>query len=684
MRMPEVKYSVVNAKGGLDQATPTLSLDPGFLKDAVNYECATTGGYSRIGGYERYDGQDAPSDASYAVVQVSSFTNTPSLGDTLTGADSLATGVIIVIESNYMVVTKRTLSYTVGEIVNVGATAIGTVVDTTVSLTVLQNAQYLNLAADEYRSDITAVPGSGSILGVALFNDVRYAFRANAGGTAVDLYKSTSSGWSQVAFEYEIIFSNANEFVSDGDTLAQGAVSATVRRVLVQTGTLASGTNTGRLVISVPSGGGGNFAAGAATTSGSGAGALTLSGAQTAITMAVGGKFEFDTANFFGQSSGVRLYGCDGVNRCFELDTNNYFVPIATGSSPDTPKHIKEFKGHLHVQIGSSNIHSAIGDPYNWTAIAGASEKALGDTLTGYAEQPGSGTSGALAIFGRNNTFMLYGTSAADWNYVTYAKGVGAINYSQQQLAQTLFFDHIGVTTLSASQQYGNFEQSTLTSNINTFIKSKRALTTYSSISRERSQYRVFFSDGYGLYMTLVNGKYLGAIPVYFDNPVVCACHGELSTGEEVLLFGSTNGMVYQLDKGSSFDGAEINAYMKFNWHHAGSPRLLKRWRKGSIEMQGDHYAAINYGYSLAYGSDDEMQPGTTSYSSNFSSSTWDSSLSWDSFFVWDGSTLSPTEVEMEGTSENVQVTISSATDYIYPYTVNSEIFHYTPRRGKR
>ncbi len=672
-----VNYQMVRCEGGLDQITPTLSLKPGVLKECQNFECSANGGYSRIGGYERFDGRSKPSDAVYSVVQVASFTNTPSVGQTLTGVSSGATGVIAALGANYMILTKTSLAFTIPEEVRVGATSIGTTETQTASITSLQNAQYINAAADIYRADITAVPGSGSVLGVAAYNDVVYAFRANAGGTAVDMYKSTTSGWTQVAFEYEVSFSNANTSVGDGDTLTQGGVTATIRRVLVQTGTLVSGTNTGRLVISVAAGG--NFAAGAATTTG--AGALTLSGAQTAITMSVGGKFEFDQANFFGSASGMRLYGCDGVNRMFEFD-GTYFVPIATGSSPDTPKHITAFKNHLFCSIGSSVIHSGIAQPYNYTSTAGGSEIATGDTVTGFIVQPGAQTVGTLAVFGRNNIFLLYGTSSSDWNFTTYAHGVGAMHYTAQQMAQTHFLDDRGVNTLQTSQAFGNFDQATLTNNIRTFIASNKNSVAYSSLSRERSQYRLFFTNGYALYATVVNGKYLGGTQIYFDNPVVCACEAEMSNGDEALFFGSTNGMVYQLDKGSSFDGAALSAYIKFNWNHAGTPRILKRWRKGSIEIQGTAYASISFGYSLAYGSTEEMQPNNRSYESNFSGSAWDSFV-WDSF-TWDGRTLSPTEVQMEGTAENVQVTITSGTDYIMPYTVNSLIFHYSHRRGVR
>lgn len=682
MKMPPVRYDVVPCEGGWDLSTPTLSLKAGSVRDCRNFEVSPTGGgYTRIGGYERFDGRPKPSDGIYTIVQVSSFTNTPSVGQTLTGFSSGVTSVIIAVAANYMVVTKTTGAYTEGETVKVGGTVIGVQVATTASITAKLNAQYLNLAADNYRADIGVVPGSGAVRGVALYNDVLYAFRNNAGGTAVDMYKSSAGGWVQVAFEWEVDFSNANTSVGDGDTLTQGGVTATIRRVVVQTGTLLSGTNTGRLVISVAAGG--NFAGGAASSTGGGT--LTLGGAETAITLAVGGKFEFDKANFFGQASGLRLYGADGVNRMFEFD-GTYFVPIETGNTPDNPKHLAALKNHLFYSIGSSAFSSGIGNPYNHSSTAGASEHATGDTITGFLVQPGAQTTGTMAIFGRNNVFMIYGTSASDWNMVNYSPGVGALDYTVQQMAQGFFLDDRGVTSLQTSQAYGNFDQATLTNNINKFIQSKRALVAYSTVSRERSQYRLLFSDGYALYATIVNGKYLGGMQVLFENPAYCACEGEMADGTEVLFFGAaTGGYVYQLDKGSSFDGAVLNEYLVFNWNHVNSPRTLKRWRKCSVEMQGDSYAEINYGYSLAYGSTEEMQPGVSNYASNFSSSTWDGSgVSWDGYFVWDGRTIAPTEVAMEGTSENVQITISSNLDYLYPYTINSMILHYTPRRGVR
>ena len=110
----DVHYNIVTCEGGWDQLTPILSLKPGTLKDVQNFEVVPTGGYARIGGYERFDGRPKPSNASSSVLQVASFTNTPSVGQTLTGFSSGATGVIAYVGANYLVLTKQSLTFTNG------------------------------------------------------------------------------------------------------------------------------------------------------------------------------------------------------------------------------------------------------------------------------------------------------------------------------------------------------------------------------------------------------------------------------------------------------------------------------------------------------------------------------------------------------------------------------------------
>ena len=53
-------------------------------------------------------------------------------------------------------------------------------------------------AIEDQRSKINIVPGEGSVLGVWVYNGSVYAFRNKSGGATAGMYKSTSTGWSEV------------------------------------------------------------------------------------------------------------------------------------------------------------------------------------------------------------------------------------------------------------------------------------------------------------------------------------------------------------------------------------------------------------------------------------------------------------------------------------------------------
>lgn len=697
--MPGVDYSITplgattkgfqTYPGGLDLVTPTLELQPGALRNAQNFECAIQGGYGRIQGYERVDGRPAPSAAGFTVVQVVSFTNVPVVGDAITQAVSGATGVVAAVNTvpPYMIVTKLVGAFdATHSITKAGPTTIGTATTTTVFLTPIQIAQYTAASADIYRADIAAVPGSGSILGVVylhlLGSDGLYAFRANAGNTAVDIYKATTAGWTLVPFFKIVEFTAGGGGVVplDGATLTQGANSATIQRVMWRSGAWA-GTAVGAFVITTPAPG--NFAAGAATISGGAT--ATLSGAQTTISLSPGGRFEFAKGNFTGRVTTDRAYGTDGVNKAFEFDGTT-LAPITTGlsaPSSDTPLHVAVHKGYLFVSYGSSALYSGPGTPFKWSAVDGGGEIAVGDNVTAMITLPGNQSTATLAIFQTTNTSFLYGNAAATWQLVTYNTGVGARPYSVQNLFDSFSFDDFGVMTLQATLNFGNFSASAITRNILPFIVAERATVVASGMSRTKGQFRVFFRDGYGIYMTISNQTYLGAIPVLFPNAVTCTDNDKTASGDEVNYFGSTNGFVYQFDKGTSFDGGDLFAFITMAWDALKSPRLRKRFRAASVEVSGVGYAAFNFSYLIAYGSVLTLQAPQMATTTPFvPAPIWDSFV-WDQF-TWDGVTLSPTDADMVGTAENVQVTIQSSTNYMNAYQVNSIIYHYTPRRGIR
>ena len=66
MGSPKQKYFPLT--GGLDLVTSPIKVKPGRLLASKNYEQGILGGYTRIEGNERTDGQPLPSEASYWIL----------------------------------------------------------------------------------------------------------------------------------------------------------------------------------------------------------------------------------------------------------------------------------------------------------------------------------------------------------------------------------------------------------------------------------------------------------------------------------------------------------------------------------------------------------------------------------------------------------------------------------------
>lgn len=988
LKPPPITHEHVPFNGGLDTTTPPLSLPPGFITRGTNVEVDLYGGYQTSKGYERYSGKPSPSDALYSKITIT-LTGVIAVGNTVTGVTSGATGYVIVSDATFVVLTKVVGVFVSGEVLNVAAAPQATTTSGPVvggGSSNLLKAQYANLAADVYRADIAAVPGSGNILGVVRHNDVTYAFRNNAGGTAADIYKSSAAGWANVPLYYELPFvQGLTNIPAEGSQIEQNGVTATVKRVALTSGSWDDGTAEGNLIVTAPSGGnfaygyfngdpavfaangvawtsrtsaaaylwssvaygngvfvavsnsgagnramyssdgitwelattpadndwvsvcfgnglfvavastgtgnrvmtssngvdwaigasaadnqwmsvcygnglfvavaqtgtgnrvmtspngiswsirtsaadntwlgvayGGGFfvavafdganrvmrsadgitwaAVAAAAANGwqkiaydddngvfaavassgvgnramyssdagatwaigvsaadnywdgitwanglfvavsidgtgnrvmtspdgaiwtsrtsadnvlwygvtSGAGLFVAVGGtiggngvmtsptipnkvglaasiQTAITLAPSGKYSFVIGNLSGSTGTRRIYGADGVSRGFEFD-GDILVPIHTGMVTDTPKHVTVHKNHLFFTFDISVQHSSIGLPYEWSAITGAAELAMGDTVTGFQVQPGGQTSGALAIFTRNRMSILYGSSSADWNLVQYREEVGAIAYSTQDVGFTTFLDDQGIMGLQTVQEFGNFAHSALSNRIRDYLTARRGRVSYSCISRDKSQYRLFFTDGSAVYMTVGSGRNgpaaIGMTSMRLTNPVLCVHSSEDSDGSEKIFFGSSDGFVYQMDKGTSHDGASLNWDFRLAYNFSKSPRMLKRYRDLMIEVSGNGYAAFDFTYQLGYNSSEITQPGTQGTVTNFAPAQWDS-FTWDNF-IWDGTTLSPNIAYLEGEAENIAMIFSGGTDYHAPIKFSGVVMAYSPRRNLR
>lgn len=675
--------------GGLDLITPAIAMKPGKVTGAKNYEPLSTG-YSRLMGFERYDGRTLASKAPYLYVIFDAGVSAFVLGETITGFTSGATGKVLEVATvqtgsfgggnatGYVVFEQVTGTFVDNELLKNGGTTRATVNGAPVANAAPDDtiaARWQALATAAQRDLIGAVPGSGAIRGVWRLNGVTYAFRDNAGATACDMFKSSATGWQAVTFGRMVNYTSGGTYViAEGDVIT-GAVSgatATVRRVILGNGGWGAGTAEGYLVLSGQTGtfGAENLNVGANLN------VATIAGNSTAITLPPGGRYEFTNHNFFASSGTLRMYGCNGVGPAFEFD-GTYLVPIITGMPVDTPKYVAAHKKHLFLAFpGGSLQNSSLGNPLVFDAITGAAEIGLGDEITGFIED----NANILTILSAKSIGNLYGNDAADFQLEILSSEAGALPWTAEKMVTGIYMDNRGVRSLTASQNYGNFSIGTYTEIIQPLLNSYvRAgiLPVASCRVRAKTQYRLFFSNGDGISIYL-GKKEPEILPFQLPKTPTCICSIEDSDRQERIFFGASDGYVYQLESGTSFDGANIEYFLRLAFNHFGTPQQRKRWHKAMVECDASPKASVSVSADFDYA--DPMEAGTDviDFVVNGGGGSWDIS-NWDEFY-WSSTAKGLMEAPMDGVSKNISLLMAGSTADEPPHLLHGISMFYSPR----
>ncbi len=290
-------------QGGLDLVTPAMLVKPGFAIAASNYEVEARG-YRRIAGYERKDGQPAPSGAEYHVLGFDAGSVAIAEDDTVTGLTSGETGIALVAgivnsgswggsdTAGDLILYNVSGTFQDNEALQVSAatraTADGAASRNGAGTDAL-NTTWLASVRTKRRAVIAKPAGSGAIRGVATYNGATYCWRDNAGATAGVMHKATASGWVAQTLGGYIKFdtgTSAAAFV-EGETLTGGTsgATATIERVVRNSGSWGTDA-AGYLVLSGVSG---TFQNNEAITSATGA--ALADGANVAITLPPGGAY---------------------------------------------------------------------------------------------------------------------------------------------------------------------------------------------------------------------------------------------------------------------------------------------------------------------------------------------------------------------------------------------------------
>lgn len=680
-----IQIEYIPLGGGLDLGSSALSVKSGKLLQCLNYE-QTFGkqGYRRVDGYERVDGRASPSDATYSTLDFTAGTSALVVGATITGASASAKILAITVTAGTLagsnavgelVIGSLTGNWTAAENIQVSAVTSGVATAAAV-LGSESDAAYLTnivLAREATRNAIQAVPGSGAVLGVAVFNNTVYAARND--GSVAKLYRSSAAGWVQVGpslypggrFEFDV----AN-FTGTSKTLSLFGCDGKNRPFKIDS------SNTMTLMAPIY-----GSQATSTTSTAIGTGSKTFTVVEATRSWTVGDSLII----WSGANPSNSMTGLVTAYSSMSLTVN---VTSSTGSGTatdweigksdfsDKPYLLAAHRDHLFLAYPSGQLQTSnLGDPMVYTTTAALF--GLGDDVTGMTSLKGD----LLGIFCRSKIHLLSGSAKDSWQMSLHSSSAGAIRGSiQNNVGNAMFWDDRGLTTLQSTLNFGNFEPSIFSRDVSTVLKANRSNLAGSLMARSKYQYRILFSTGTVLTGTVFSPKpqiepndVSFTLQKYLHSPS-CAASGDFGGSADAMFMGTSDGYVMQLDKGTSFDGEVIDSAYRVHFGHYKSPSSKKRFRKLVFELDSVDPVQINFRQNFDFV--DGYYPASIvlSADSDGVGGVWGES-SWNTFY-WSRPLASESIAHIDGMGKNMGLLVwhSSATDR--PFFMQGLLVHFS------
>lgn len=309
--------------------------------------------------------------------------------------------------------------------------------------------------------------------------------------------------------------------------------------------------------------------------------------------------FHFTNYNFYATAGTYSMYWSDSVNKARGYNGTSVVVIDNSGMDPnDKPLNIIAHNFYLFlVYPGGSLQHSALGDPTDWTVPG---EIGTGNDITNLV----SGVQSSLVILMEEGISVLSGIVASDFSLSVFSPKSGAYHKTAQRLLGTVYFtDDRGVTTLEATDTYGDYAANSISQRFKVTLQSKLELLKTSTVSRDLNQYRLFFTDRTQIIMSFEAKEFIGATFVEYNKSVDVLGSGEDVYGADKNIFASDDdtGYVYRMDSGTNFDGEAITCRMSTAFYHYGSPRQWKAFKKATMEIFAEDNQEFNVKVDFDY-----------------------------------------------------------------------------------
>ena len=691
----QVKYIALS--GGLNLIDSQVTMPDGMLTECLNFEQVFgKQGYSRINGYERYDGHPEPSDATYSVQEFDTGTVAIAVGAIVTGTGASAEVLAVELTTGSWAggdqAGRLILGNVTGAWANNDAIQVSGVTRALASLATYQgsisetlNTTYKSLAIENRRADISAPTGSGGILGGGVANSVNYCMRNSADGLTAVLYKATGSGWTAVksglypggdARMIQANFSGASTslylFGCDGKNRSWKYDGTTFTFMAPIYGT--QGTSS-------PS-----------QTIGTGAKSFVITQTsrgwvpgQAIVAWVTADASKRMTGTVTSYTSGTNTLVMDVTSVLGTGSDSNWEIGLADFS--DKPFDMIAHRDHMFLAFPYGQLQTSnLGDPMTYTTTA--SLFGAGSDIKGMASIKG----GVLAVYCSLRTFIMNGSDKTTWaldqggGLTSNSSSIGTVFKTVQDVAQTvLALDIGGITSLQATQAFGSFEMSVFSRLVKPYLDQTRSFIVGSSVIRSKNQYRLYASNGVVLTTTILSPNPQiqpqdVAITRSDYNPaltpieITSAWYGTIN-GEEYQFFGTGDGMVMREDVGASFDGAEIPSAARLPFASYKSPSQKKRFRKLVLETDAPQITTIYFRQVFDYG-DDTYMPSINSTAQGgggqWNVDTWDT-------FQWSLPIQSQAEANIDGVGRNMSVLIYHESSLDDAFNIKGLLVHYSP-----
>jgi hypothetical protein len=330
------------------------------------------------------------------------------------------------------------------------------------------------------------------------------------------------------------------------------------------------------------------------------------------------------------------LYNLDGDDKVIFVDSNNYPATYNTSGNTITAitgstdvlgaENVAVFKDTAFYAKGNNLYFTAPFTVDDFSAANGAGSINVANEITGLAVFRDQ-----LIVFTTDTIKRITGNTAADFSVSPITDRIGCVNGDtiQEVGGDIMYLAPDGIRLLSATDRIGDFgldiASDPIAKDATTFLGSTPNFC--SVLMREKAQYRIFAyieSEQHEAAKGLIATKFVsqGASGISWSTTYgikAFVADSRYTNTAESIAFANTDGYVYMLDTGSSFDGLPIEAIYESPYMPLSDPQMRKSFYKMTLyaEPTGSMSLDLNVKYDFGTSTNTGViQPSTQSIES--------------------------------------------------------------------